>query len=58
MFDYMAKQPLVLNCKVHVKTCLGETKTFIFYELSPKPLSHSVWQSLDKLWTDFRCKKD
>lgn len=57
LFDYMAKQPLVLNCKVHIKSCVGETKTFIFYELSPKPLNHAIWQSLDKLWTDFKCKK-
>jgi hypothetical protein len=57
MFDYMAKQTIVINCKVHVKICKNKTKTFIFYELSPKPLSHIVWQSLDALWTDFKCKK-
>lgn len=58
MLNYMTQQAIVLNCKVHVKSCSGETKTFIFYELSPKPLTHSVWQSLDKLWADFKCKKD
>lgn len=57
MEDYMTLKPLLLNCKVHVKTCPGENKTFIFYELSPQAYSHTVWQSLDKLWVDFRCKK-
>jgi hypothetical protein len=58
MVDYMTQKPITLNCKAHLKSCLGENKTFIFYELSPKPLSHNIWLSLDKLWLDFKCKKD
>ena len=58
MTDYMQQKPIILNCKVHLKSCAGENKTFIFYELSPQPLSHNVWLSLDKLWVDFKCKKD
>lgn len=58
MLDYMNQKPIVLNCKVHLKSCSGENKTFVFYELSPKPISHNIWQSLDKLWYDFKCKKD
>jgi hypothetical protein len=58
MLDYMSQTPIVLNCKVHRRTCPGENKTFIFYGLSPQPLSHTVWLSLDKLWLDFKCKKD
>lgn len=57
MLDYMTKQPIKLHCKVHIKSCASKTHTFIFYELSPKPLSHAVWQGLDKLWIDFKCKK-
>jgi hypothetical protein len=57
MLDYMEQKPMVLNCKVHLKSCPGENKTFIFYELSPKPLAHDIWLSLDKLWLDFKCKK-
>jgi hypothetical protein len=57
MLDYMAQKPMVLNCKVHLKSCPGENKTFLFCELSPKPLFHSIWLSLDKLWLDFKCKK-
>ncbi len=58
MLDYMEQKPIILHCKVHVKSCPGENKTFIFYELSPQPLSQNIWQSLDKLWIDFVCKKD
>jgi hypothetical protein len=58
MVDYMTQKPITLNCKAHLKSCLGENKTFIFCELSPKPLSHNIWLSLDKLWIDFKCKKD
>lgn len=58
MLDYMAQKPITLNCKVHVKSCIGENNMFIFYELSPQPLSHNIWLSLDQLWIDFKCKKE
>jgi hypothetical protein len=58
MLDYMTQKPITLNGKAHLKSCAGENKTFIFYELSPQPLSHAIWLSLDKLWLDFNCKKD
>jgi hypothetical protein len=57
MIDYMEQKPIVLNCKVHLKSCPGENNTFIFCELSPKPFAHDIWLSLDKLWLDFKCKK-
>lgn len=58
MTDYMTQKSIMLNAKVHVRSCPGENKTFIFHELSPQPLSHNVWKSLDKLWLEFKCKKD
>jgi hypothetical protein len=58
MLDYMKQNPMVLNCKIHLKSCSGENKTCIFYELSPQPLTHNIWLSLDKLWSDFKCKKN
>jgi hypothetical protein len=58
MLDYIEQKPIILNCKVHLKSCLGQNKTFIFYELSPQPLSHKIWLSLDQLWLDFKCEKD
>jgi len=58
MTDYMQQKPIVLNCKVHLRSCIGESKTFIFHEFSPQPLSHNIWMGLDKLWFDFKCKND
>lgn len=57
MLDYMAKKPITLNCIVHLKSCAGQDNTFIFYEISPKPYSDKVWQSLHQLWTEFSCVK-
>lgn len=57
MLDYMAQKPMTLHCKVHLRSCLEKNKTFLFFELSPQPVSHTIWQSLDKLWLDFKCKQ-
>jgi hypothetical protein len=57
MLDYMTQKPIFLNGKVHQKTCDGVNKTFIFYELSPQPMTHKVWNSLDLLWSQFTSDK-
>ena len=57
MLDYMQQKPIVLNCKMHLASCPGENKTFVFYELSPQPFSHTVWLGFGTLWSDFKCKK-
>ena len=57
MLDYMEQKPITLNCIVHLKSCAGQNKTFIFNEISPKPYSDNIWQSLNKLWTNFSCDK-
>jgi hypothetical protein len=56
MIDYMTRKPLTLNCKVHIRPCAETGKAFLFFELSPKPFEHSVWESLDQLWTGFKCR--
>ena len=58
MLDYMQQKPITLNCIVHLQYCLKENKTILFYELSPKPLTHNIWLSLNQLWLDFKCKKN
>lgn len=58
MRDYMQRKPIVLNGIVHFKFCEEENKTIIFYQLSPKPLSHNNWVALDQLWSGFNCKKE
>jgi hypothetical protein len=58
MLDYMTQKPITLNVIVHVKQCASEAdKTFIFYELSPKPLTDDVWKGLDGLWAGFECRE-
>jgi hypothetical protein len=57
MLDYMQAKPMTLNCTAHLRTCLTENKTVLFYELSPQPLLHAVWTKLNKLWEEFSCKK-
>ena len=57
MIDYMQRKPITLNCIVHLRSCPQENKTIIFYELSPKPFSHSNWSALNQLWLEFACKK-
>ena len=56
MLDYMQQLPITLNCMVHLKTCSGQNKTFLFYQISPKPFTHAVWQPLHELWVGFDCK--
>lgn len=57
MLDYMQQQPITLNCTAHLKTCPEENKTILFYEISPQPPAHKIWQSLNQLWLGFTCKK-
>lgn len=57
MLDYMEQQPITLNCIVHLKSCAGQNKTFIFNEISPQPYSDKIWQSLHQLWNEFSCSK-
>ncbi|HTE27943.1 hypothetical protein [Flavitalea sp.] len=56
MLDYMQQKPVTLNCIVHQKLCDGQNKTFVFHEISLRPLTDSVWTALNTLWTDFDCK--
>ena len=57
MLDYMEQKPIILNCIVHVKLCPGKNNTFIFYQISPRPLADNVWKDLQKLWTSFDCNE-
>ena len=58
MLDYMQQKPISLNCMVHLKACETlKEKTLIFYEISPKPLTDSIWRLLNKLNTSFSCSE-
>ena len=58
MRDFLSRQPITLNCKIHVRRCSETKKTILFFELSPRIFENTVWRSLDQLWVEFKCLKD
>lgn len=58
MLDYMEQKPITHNCMVHLKSCAGKNNTYLFCQISPKPLTDSVWRGLQDLWTNFNCEAD
>jgi len=34
MLDYMSKQPITLNVVIHIRTCAGKDKTFVFHKIT------------------------
>jgi hypothetical protein len=57
MLDYMSLKPIVLNLSIHVKDCSKENQTPVFVEVSPQPLTHSIWKQLNQLDQTFKCGK-
>ena len=57
MFDYMSQSPITLHCLIHVLPCKEQNRTAVFFELSPQPVEHAVWQKLHALQTQFSCTK-
>lgn len=53
--DYMRSEPITLNCKVHVVKCDNNSNLFIFHELSPKPVTDTVWVDLSQIRKGFKC---
>jgi hypothetical protein len=58
MADFLTLKPIVVNLLVHIRSCEGQNKTFVFYEVSPKPYSDNVWSRLNQLWANFKCTKN
>ncbi len=56
MLDYHSQEPMVLNCIIHVKNIKATDHTAIFFEISPKPLSHVVWKKMDEIGDSFGVK--
>jgi pimeloyl-ACP methyl ester carboxylesterase len=55
MLDYMAQRPVTLHCRVGVRRCEAAGRTVVFFELSPQPLEHAVWNDLRGLKKGFAC---
>ena len=56
MLDYHSQTPITLNCMIHVKDSKTKTHTAIYFEISPKPLSHTIWQKLNEIGDSFHPK--
>lgn len=57
LLDYHTRQPMVLNCLIHEKECNARKHTFLYFEVSPKTLTHPLWRKMDLIWDSFECKK-
>ena len=57
MLDYHTQQPMTLNCLIHVKECKDQKHSAIYFEISPKPLTHPVWKKMNQIGDSFDCKK-
>jgi hypothetical protein len=55
MFDYLGQKPIALNYLVHLKACGGQGHIPVFFEISPKPFEHPIWQDLKKSKQKFIC---
>jgi len=49
---------LDINLKIHLMSCEKGKATVIVFEISPKDYSSSVWQTLDKIKSQFKCTND
>jgi hypothetical protein len=46
---------LVLNLKIHQLACEKGKATVMIFEISPQAYSDSVWKTLDKIRSNFKC---
>jgi hypothetical protein len=58
MRDFLSRKPITLHARIDARLCPDTKKAFVFFELSPQPFTHRVWNSLDQLWKEFKCKRD
>ena len=49
ILDYHSQQPITLNCLIHVKDSKTNNHTAIYFEISPQPFTHPVWQKLNAM---------
>ncbi len=57
MLDYLTQKPIIINLVIHVRSCEGQNKTFVFHQISPRPYNDPVWDGLNLLWNNFKCTK-
>jgi hypothetical protein len=49
MLDYLTQTPMTLHVLVHWKYLRAPDHTALFFEVSPRPFDHHIWQQLGEL---------
>lgn len=56
-FDaFASRQPIELNVQIRIWDCAPQERRIVFFELSPQPPSHAIWQTLRIIREGFRCQ--
>ena len=56
MLDYHAQLPMLLHIAAHVKDSKLKKGAAVFFEVSPQPFTHPVWQQLHEIEKSFTIK--
>jgi len=48
----------ILNVRVDVFQCPAQGRTVAFFQVSPQPTKHQVWETLKRIRDGFRCSKE
>jgi hypothetical protein len=55
MLNYLKQEPITLNVRIHERKC-GGNHTALFFEISPQPATHAVWETYKEILGGFTCK--
>jgi hypothetical protein len=55
---FKTHKPLTLHFRVSVFRCPAQGTTVAFFQASPQPMKHKVWQALARVREGFRCSKE
>jgi len=53
--SFVTKEPVSLNVHIEVIACEMQGQIGVFFELSPQPQGHAVWEQLRGIREGFRC---
>lgn len=56
MLDYHTQESIILNCLIHVKDISTLNHTAIYFEISPQPFSHIIWNKMNEIGNSFSVK--
>jgi hypothetical protein len=52
---FVTMSRLNINFKIHVIPCEKGKATVVIFEISPKDYTNSIWQTMDKIKSQFKC---